>query len=80
MASSLDRLVANLSKDAFKNIGMAYEGEQLELLSRKGIFPYDWFDGFDRMSETSLPPREEFYSKLNDTDITEDDYQHARRV
>ena len=38
MASSLDRLVANLPKEAFKNFGIPYEGEQLELLSRKGIF------------------------------------------
>ena len=35
MATILDRLVANLPKEAFKNLGMAYEGEQLELMSRK---------------------------------------------
>ena len=30
-----------------------------------------------KLSETQLPPKEEFYSKLNDEDITDADYQHA---
>ena len=33
-----------------------------------------------KLSETQLPPKEEFYSKLNDEDITDDDYQHALNV
>ncbi|CAH3173118.1 unnamed protein product, partial [Porites lobata] len=34
----------------------------------------------DKLSEKQLPPKEEFYSKLNDEDITDDDYQHAINV
>ena len=34
----------------------------------------------EKLSETQLPPKEEFYSKLNDEDITDDDYQHAKNV
>ena len=34
----------------------------------------------EKLSETQLPPKEEFYSKLNDEDITDDDYQHAINV
>jgi len=37
-------------------------------------------DSFTRFDETSLPKREEFYSILNDTDISEDDYKHAQVV
>jgi len=77
MAASLDSLVDNLPKESFKNLTSFYEGEQLELLFRKGVFPYDWFDSFDKLNETTLPPIEAFYSRLNDTDITDDDYQHA---
>ena len=80
MATSLDSLVTNLPKEAFKNLTSYYEGEQLESLLRKGVFPYDWFDGFDKLNATRLPPKEAFYSKLNDVDISETDYQHAQKV
>ncbi|MCG8374780.1 MAG: DNA polymerase, partial [Balneolales bacterium] len=80
MATSLDSLVNNLPKEAFKNLTSCYEGEQLELLLRKGVFPYDWFDGFDKLNATQLPPKQAFYSRLNDTDISEEDYQHTKKV
>ena len=37
MATSLDKLVNNLSKNDFKNLKRYYEGDKLELLTRKGI-------------------------------------------
>ena len=80
MATSLDKLVNNLPKESFKNLNSYYDCEKLEILLRKGVFPYDWFDGFDKLNETKLPPKEAFYSKLNDEDITEDNYQHAQKV
>jgi hypothetical protein len=33
-----------------------------------------------KFEETSLPPQSEFYSKLYDTDISNEDYQHAQHV
>ena len=50
------------------------------MLTRKGVFPYDWFDGFDKLGETHLPPKDEFYSKLYDAEISDEDYQHAQNV
>ena len=35
---------------------------------------------FNRFNETELPKRKDFYGLLNDTDISEDEYQHAREV
>ena len=33
-----------------------------------------------KLDETSLPPKEAFYSKLTDDGITDEDYQHAHTV
>ena len=77
MASSLDALSKNLSKDQCKNISKHYTGTQLDLLLRKGAYPYDYVDTIDRLNETELPPRSAFYSRLNDSDISDEDYNHA---
>ena len=80
MATSLDSLVKNLPKESFNNLSEFYEGEHLGLIKRKGVFPYDWFDNFGRLSSTSLPPKEAFHSILNDSEISEEDYIHAQKV
>ena len=80
MATSLDSLVKNLPKESFKNLKEFYEGKQLDLIKRKGFFPYDWFDNFGKLSSTSLPPKEAFHSILNDSEISEEDYIHAQNV
>jgi len=49
-------------------------------LLKKGVFPYDWFDSFEKVNETKLPPKEKFYSKLNDSEISDSDYEHAQKV
>ena len=39
---------------------------------RKGISPYEWFDSIiDKLHETTLPPKEAFYSKLKQSGITD---------
>ena len=81
MACSLESLVKNLPKESFKNLPACHENpEAIELVMRKGVFPYDWFDSFDKLSETGLPPIEAFYSKLNGTHISEEDWSHAQKV
>ena len=44
---------------------------------RKGIFPYEWFDIIDKLSEKTLPPKEAFYSKLKQSGITDKEYKQA---
>ena len=80
MASGLARLADNLPRESLANLSRYYEGANFDLLARKGVFPYDWFDGFDKLQVTNLPPKDEFYSILYDTDISDDDYQHAGNV
>ena len=42
---------------------------------RKGIFPYEWFDSIDKLHETTLPPKEAFYSKLKQSGIIDKEYK-----
>ena len=37
-------------------------------------------DDWNRFKETALPPKEAFYSKLNMSGVSNQDYEHARRV
>ena len=50
------------------------------LFTRKGVYPYDYVTSFERLKETKLPPKEVFCSKLYNTHITDEDYQHAHNV
>jgi len=83
MGSSLDKLASNLNEDIFIYTDLEFkdlEPFQLELLKKKGVYPYDYIDSFSRFEETRLPDKKEFYSVLNKTDISNSEYQHAREV
>ena len=80
MAASLDSLVNNLPKDDFINLGLCYSGDKINLLKRKGVYPYDYIDSFEKLKETKLPPKEKFHSRLDEEDISDEDYIHAQKV
>ena len=80
MAMSLDTLVNNLPKDAFNNIKRYYGDDKLSLLTRKGVYPYEYMNSPERLKETQLPPKEAFYSRLNDEGIIDKNYTHAQKV
>ena len=80
MSSSLEALVNNLPKDAFKNLLNYFTPKQTELLKQKGFYPYEYMDSEEKFNDTKLPPREAFYSKLSGKGITEKDYEHAGNV
>ena len=50
------------------------------LLLRKGVYPYEYVDNWEKFDETSLPNKEDFYSNLNMEDINDIDYRHANNV
>ena len=80
MSSSLEALVNNLPKDAFKNLIKYFTPKQAEILKQKGFYPYEYMDSEEKFNDTKLPPREAFYSKLSGKGITEKDYKHAGDV
>ena len=81
MASSLDSLTNNLVRRGRKLSGFEdYSESQYDLLTRKGIYPYEYVLSWDKFEETQLPPRETFYTSLNMTNVSEGDYELAQRV
>ena len=54
--------------------------EDLDLLSDKGVYPYDYFTSFDKFREKQLPPKKEFYSNLTESNIEDDEYERALRI
>ena len=79
LQTSLANLVSNLQQDDLINTKKIIKNN-VELLSKKGVYPYDYVSSISKFSETQLPPKSEFYSKLNDENISDEDYQHAQYV
>ena len=50
------------------------------LLLRKGVYPYEYMDNWERFNKTSLPNKESFYSNLNMENIDDIDYRHGNNV
>ena len=80
MSSGLDKLVSNLPKDDLIYTSKAFKGKRLDLMSQKGVYPYDYMDSFEKFNEKELPTKDQFYSILNDQHITDDEYNHAKEV
>ena len=74
-----------LNKELIKRFASTYEFcnndlNKFVLLLRKGVYPYEYMDTWERFSEISLPSKEDFYSNLNMEDISDIDYRHANNV
>ena len=73
------------NKELIKGFASTYEFcnndlNKFVLLSRKGVYPYEYMDTWERFSEISLPSKEDFYSNINMEDISDIDYRHANNV
>ena len=91
--SSLDALVSDLCKDNSFDFPLLHQFEivqklkqrkkvsAVKLLKRKGVYPYEYFSSFEHIKNSrTFPSRKNFYSTLNDTGITAEDYQHGKKV
>lgn len=85
---SLESQAANLSPSQYKNTEKflsldEHSSSLITKLKRKGVFPYEYIDSFDKYKETRLPPKEAFTSyddENNKYEISDEDYQHALDV
>ena len=73
------------NKDLIKKFKITYsfcnnDLNKFILLLRKGVYPYECMDSWERFNETSLPSKKDFYSNLNIEDIDDIDYRHGHNV
>jgi len=82
MAEKLSKLAKNLSEDKlkFRETIKVFSIKVLDLVTRKGVFPYEYVDSWSKLDEPFLPSKLDFYSSLSDENITDDDYVHAKNV
>lgn len=81
MSSGLEKLVS-YSSDADKCITHKYypNVNHFELVTRKGVFSYEYVFSWNKLNDVQLPSQEDFYSKLNNAEISQDDYHHSINV
>ena len=80
MSSSLDSLVGNLNKDRFLRMQGEWQGKELDMLIKKGVYPYEYMDHWGRFGDKLLPGRSAFYSSLYKEGVNEENYLREKRV
>ena len=80
LPASLEQLAASLAKVGrgyFQNfhdvVTDVYLEAYVQLLERKGVFCYDYFDSLARLNEPALPTREAFFNKLRGVECSQAD-------
>ena len=80
LESLVESAIAETGSDAFKYLRQFVSNEHIELFTKKTVFCHDYFDGPERLKETSLPPKNEFKDLCDDEEISDTDYEHVQRV
>ena len=77
--AGLEGLVKNLSLEDLKETNRFF-GEKIDLVSRKGVYPYEYMDDFEKFKKQSLPKKTSFFSRLKQEKVSDEDFEHAQKV
>ena len=87
LSGSLEALVACLKKSGRDKFAVLNEGfaattdnEGMDMLLRKGVYPYDYMNSVERFAERKIPPIEEFFSRLYNKPCSAADHKYADDV
>lgn len=80
LGSSLDALVKTTDKNELRMTQRFFTGSKFDLMREKGVFPYEYVTSFEKLEETSLPPKDQFFSSLTEQGITDEEYDRALKV
>ena len=79
-SSGKEHLSKEMIQSKFRNLLANHTDGQFRLLLRKGVYPYEYMDSWDRFYETSLPPELAFFSSFNNKGISDEDYLHVQTI
>jgi len=74
LPTKLETLAKNLLTDdfgLFRATKEVFEDHEMGLVTRKGVYPYEYTDSWSRLDETELPEKAEFYSMLKEEHISD---------
>ncbi|XP_070169344.1 uncharacterized protein [Polyergus mexicanus] len=77
LSTCLEKLASFPNNDKLQTLKPKFQNlsiKEVNLLRRKGVFPYKYID------DTCLPSRESFYNFLTGDTVSESDYAHAENV
>ena len=93
MKNSLEGLVKNLDRSQFKHTSKYFKGKKLNLMLRKGIYPYEYMTDISKFQANQISSKDKFNSMLSFWEVSEDefknmqpskiskkDYEHAQEV
>ena len=66
--------------ERLREAGAEVNKENLDLLLSKGVFPYTWFDHHNKLTQTALPARSEWYDTLSESDVSDETFEKAQKV
>ena len=66
LKASLDSLAGNLQDTDFKHLLSEFPKDKLDLLRKKDAYPYERVDSYKKFIYPRLPPKESFYSTIDD--------------
>ena len=68
-----------MTDNGFKYLSQDFNGEKLNLVKQKGVYPHEYMNNFEKLSEDELPDRCEFYSSLKDESINKKDVSISKK-
>ena len=85
--ASLDTLAGNLQNSDFKHLTSEFLSDKLEILRKKDSYPYEWVDSYEKFNYQEFPPKECFYSSIDDGEkgkgdghISDEQHSHLKTI
>ena len=54
--------------------------DRFKLLLREGVYPYEYMDSWEKLELPVPLDKNHYYSKLNDSNISDKDIEHVKKV